>query len=801
VQAKFAFWERRIGDDAEIRHSRAMYNAGSARVVRFLPMDSPLSEPVRSYRLLLWALTLCLAIPTSLIAQTDRSATLDIPRLTRAPRFEEFLGMRPPADLAAEMSMVTGFVQRQPSDGRPASERTEVYLGYDDLNLYAVFVCFDSDPSGIRARLNPRGDTGGDDWVVLVLDTFRDQRNAYMFGTSPLGVEWDALFTEGQGPDANYDTLYESEAGLTEQGYVVWMAMPFKSLRFPADSAQTWGVQFGRSIPRFNEQSFWPGYSTRIEGRLNQAATAQGLEDVSPGRNIQLLPFTGFRSFRAIDRRDPARPVFETDRASLDAGLDAKIVFRDSLVTDITLNPDFSQVESDEPQVTTNERFEVLFPEKRPFFLENASFFQTPINLVFTRRIADPQFGARLTGKAGPYSIGALVADDQAPGKRVPEGHPQEGKRGRFSILRLNRDIFDQSSIGMIFTEHAFDGAFNRVGGADARIKLNENWVTELQAVTSTTRLSDGSGKSGPAYEVRLNRAGRQFNVDLAYVDRSAGFVTETGFNPRDDIRSVTANAGYAFRPEGETFIAMTPDVTVTHLMARDGTRLEQAVSPRLTWEFSGQTFANVFYLPERLRLRPSEARVSTERDFRRNVLGFAFETAAIAEVQFSAQHQRGGQINFSPVAGQEASMEDWSTSDVGITVRPGRHLSVSNRYLFTRLGHRTTGATIFNDHIIRSRWNWQFTPELSVRVILQYEALLANLDLTSLETRKNFNADFLVAYQLNAWTAFYAGFNDNLQNIDLVPTATGSRIIRTPDAFMNDAHQFFAKFSYLVRF
>ena len=141
---------------------------------------------------------LCLIVGLAASAQGG-GESIDIPRLGRAPLFEDFVDMRPPADLAGQMTMVTGFVQRQPSDGQAASQRTEVYLGYDDQNLYAVFVCFDTNPDRIRARLNPRGDTGGDDWIVIVLDTFHDERNAYMFGTSPLGVEWDALWTEGQG--------------------------------------------------------------------------------------------------------------------------------------------------------------------------------------------------------------------------------------------------------------------------------------------------------------------------------------------------------------------------------------------------------------------------------------------------------------------------------------------------------------------------------------------------------------------------------------------------------------------------
>ncbi len=742
-----------------------------------------------------------LFVQVASLAQGSVSDTLNIPRLNRPPELAEFLDMRPPADLARQMAMVSDFIQREPSDGEPATQPTEVYVGYDDVNLYAVFLAFDSDPDGIRARMSPREDTGSDDWVHIVLDTFNDQRNGYMFGASPLGIQWDALWTEGQGSDAAFDTVYDSQGALTDEGYVVSIAIPFKSLRFSADEVQTWGLLFGRSIPRLNEQSYWPQYSSRVEGRLNQAARVDGLEDVSSGRNIQLLPFFGFRSFRAIDRRDPSQPFFSTDRAATDAGLDAKFVIQDSLVADIAVNPDFSQVESDEPQVTANERFEVFFPEKRPFFLENASFFQTPINLVFTRRIADPQFGARLTGKAGPYSIGALVTDDESPGKRVATDHPQSGKRARFSIVRLNRDILDQSSIGMIFTERRFDSTFNRVGGVDTRLKLNENWVAELQAVTSTTQFADGSRRSGPAYEVLLNRSGRQFNLNALYSDRSAGFVTEAGFNPRGDIRTAQIGGSYSFRPEGRYWISTTPGITLIHTMDREGKRLEQLYTPGIDWEFVGQTFVSVYYKPERLRLRPSEAAVIQDREFTRGVFGFNFSTSLVSEFEIDGAYEKGGAVNFRPVAGQEASMENRSWTNVGVTLKPGRQLSISNRYLFTKLGDRESDATIFNDHIIRSRWNWQFTRELSVRVILQYEALLANSEFTSLDTRKNFNTDFLFVYQLNAWTALYAGYNSNLQNIDIVPTATGSEIIRTPNDLINDSHQLFAKFSYLIRF
>jgi hypothetical protein len=205
-----------------------------------------------------------------------------------------------------------------------------------------------------------------------------------------------------------------------------------------------------------NEFTTWPHMSSRVEGRLNQAATATGIENISPGRNFQLIPYGAFRSFRALDERDEDRPQFVREKGELDGGLDAKFVLKDSLVLDLTVNPDFSQVESDQPQVTVNQRFEVFFPEKRPFFLENANFFETPINLVFTRRIADPQFGARLTGKMGPYTLGAMVIDDQSPGRQVPDDDPLQDKRALFGIFRVSRDIFQQSNLGFIFTGTAW---------------------------------------------------------------------------------------------------------------------------------------------------------------------------------------------------------------------------------------------------------------------------------------------------------------------------------------------------------
>jgi hypothetical protein len=254
---------------------------------------------------------------------------------------EDFLEMKPSRAWEDRLAKVEGFTQRLPSDGAPSSQRTEAYLGYDDVNLYCVFVAFDSEPQKVRAHMLPRDNVTGDDKVDLFLDTFHDHRRAFVFTTNPFGIQMDGLWNEGrvQQYDRSFDTVWQSRGKLTPQGFVVWMAIPFKTLRFPSTHEQSWGIVLIRWIPRVNESATWPWVSTRIEGRLNQGATLKGLENISPGRNMQLIPYGFVRSFRALDTRDPLQPHFVSDRAEPDAGLDGKFVLKDSFALDVTLNP------------------------------------------------------------------------------------------------------------------------------------------------------------------------------------------------------------------------------------------------------------------------------------------------------------------------------------------------------------------------------------------------------------------------------------------------------------------------------
>ena len=715
---------------------------------------------------------------------------------------------------------VEGFLQRRPRDGVPSTQRTEVYSGYDDERLYVVFVCFDSEAGKVRARMTRREKFEGDDWVLVSLDTFRDKRRSYELSANPLGIQQDGRYVEGVGYDTAFDTLWESQGQRTEKGYVVWMSIPFQSLRFPSTEKQVWGIGFWRYIPRTNEMSTWPLVSSSVQGDLNQYAALEGLQRVSPGRSVQLIPYGFFRSFRSLDPSRSAQRQFVSERGEIDGGLDAKLVFQDSFALDIAVNPDFSQVESDLPQVTVNRRFEVFFPEERPFFQENSSFFQTPINLFFSRRIQDPRLGVRLTGKKGPWAVGALLADDESPGKSVAESHPLFGSRARFSVLRMNRDILSESTLGMIYTERALDLGLNRVGGVDTRLKLNRNWVLSGQAVASRTRATDGTEQAGPAYDARLLRRGRHLLSTLDYNDLSPGFRTEAGFLPgrrvrrllfsgrriqppslRPDVRSLRQHADYRFRREGKYLISWGPTLLANGIWDRQHHPLHRFYDLGVGWELSGETHLELFRIGDRELLRPGDipAQIQT-REYSHHRSGAFVSSNFLSWVSLELEYSEGTEINLLPQAGQEPDLVDLNRANLSVTFRPSNSVRNENVYLLERLLDRFSAANVFNNHILRSRWDWQFNRRLSLRFILQYETVLSNPDLTSIDSSKNLNGDFLLTYLVNPWTALYVGYNDNRRNLDLLEQEMGLTGRRSP-GFLNDSRQFFVKFSYLLSF
>jgi hypothetical protein len=534
-------------------------------------------------------------------------------------------------------------------------------------------------------------------------------------------------------------------------------------------------------------------------------------------------------------------------------GMDAKFVFHDHFTLDLTANPDFSQVESEDPQITVNQRYAVYFPEKRPFFLENEDFFRTPMDLLFTRSIGDPSAGIRLTGKDGPYSVGLMASDDRSPGLAVPDYNSLSGIRSYFTIARVSRDIFGQSSVGLLYTdwECPATSEFNRVGGVDTHLKFNPNWTLDGQAVTSSSNLTlnceaniypfssgnrgNNNYYAGPAQKLELRRDGLHFTYDGTYNDITPGFVTIPGFINRVDIRETVQTADYRFRPKKGWIVDWGPSVYGRLDFDHTGLRLDTDYFPYLSIQGRGQTIIQVRpYEETRERLRPQDFgyfgyATLGNQDYHEHTSGAQFQTGYFKKATLLASYYWGDGVNFEaqfPASSATATQYNQpfvvreDNAQAGLTLRPIKPLKIENTYLFERL--RTTESTysflqsrypgagrgIFNDHILRSKWNWQFTPQLSARLILQYNSLLAGTPgvgspYTWLPTSREFNADFLITYLVHPGTAVYVGYNSDLQNLDVVPRTPTSPgyVTKTARGYLNDSRQFFVKVSYQFRF
>ncbi len=751
-----------------------------------------------------------------------------IPRVQRAPKLDDFLQNHP---REAELT-VSEFRQYQPGDGTPATESTTAYLSYDEKNLYVAFIAHD-EPGQIRAHLSKREDSDQDDGVGILLDTFHDLHRAYFFFSNPLGVQSDAIYTEGQGYDFSFDTLWSNQGRATKDGYIVFFSIPFKSLRFSHETEQTWGVALYRVILRKNEFDYWPYLTQRVEGITQQFAPVGGLENVSPGRNIQFIPYGLLASNQFLDQSTPALPrnnsAFEHR-----GGLDAKFVAKDALTFDFTLNPDFSQVETNDPQVTVNQRFAVFFPEKRPFFIENAGFFETPIDLFFSRQIADPQFGGRMTGKIGKWTLGALAIDDRQPGQGQSPGGPYNTRAGA-GVLRVSREFGNQSSIGGFFSSRDFSDTNNRVASLDARLKFSPNLVLYAQTAHSWTRQNTNasqdclkvnspnaqgvSSQQGNASQLQLNYTGRHTFLTTEYDDISPNFCSELGFIPRTDIRELRQIVDYFWRPEHRRIVGFGPLTRGLVNWNREGRLQDWEADLGFQIDWTRRTLLNITH---------SEAyELFANIPFRKHGTLISFSTAPKKWLSLNTRFSAGtGEDFFPPPATPPAAqilpfLGNTKRFSAGFTLRPSSQFRFDETYIFTRLGTRegstpagfSPGQSIFNNHLMRSKLNYQFTKEFSLRLIVDYNATLANPQLLDLQTNlgsfdggpivptKRLSGDILFTYLLHPGTAVYIGYNDSYSDLRLHMCQAGPCVANLGSPTNSTSRLFFIKLSYLFRY
>ncbi|MFN2516690.1 MAG: DUF5916 domain-containing protein [Pyrinomonadaceae bacterium] len=462
------------------------------------------------------------------------------------------------------------FYQVQPGDNIAPSKPTEVMLGYDSRFLYVAFHCFD-EPDKVRATIPKRDDIWNDDYVGILFDTFNDKRKAYEFDFNPLGIQADGIWTDGQGEDFSLDVVFESKGLITNDGYTIEVAIPFKSIRYIGGKDTLWGVHFWRRIKRFNnELDMWMPISRDISSWLAQAGHLTGFEGLSAERTLELIP--SLTLSETGKRKAPVTPAqiaqggrFVNEPIKFDPGLTGKYSLTPRVTLDFAVNPDFAQIESDQLVVTANQRFPIFFAEKRPFFLEGIDIFNTQIAAVHTRAIIDPDVAIKLTGKIDRNTFGLLLASDNGPGNFSEDERPTANprfldKNASVGILRLKRDIGKSDSfIGFLGTYHRFVDRYNELGGFDGRFRINKQTTFSWQALGTHSRrpfFFPEEGKtldrkrSGFIYAVDYNQDGRHFGHQLFAVGRTRYYRADVGFNRRPNTNHINWFIRYNSEPK-----------------------------------------------------------------------------------------------------------------------------------------------------------------------------------------------------------------------------------------------------------
>lgn len=492
-----------------------------------------------------------------------KDAPARIPRFEIAPVIDGQLN----DDIWRNAALFGDFLETNPGDNVKPRHPTEVMIGYDAKNLYIAFrVTQDRDK--VRASVTRRDNIFNDDYIGVYLDTFNDQRQAYTLFFNPLGIQADGVLTEGRGEDYSVDLLLESKGVLTDDGYTIEAAIPFKSLRYEAGKDKNWGLHILRRIKyNNNELDSWMRNDRSRSGLLNQAGRITGLEDISTTRQLEINPsFTvsesGRRSKFTFDRNPAGR--FINDGIKADFGMTAKFSLTPTITLDFAYNPDFAQVEADAPVSSANQRFPIFFSEKRPFFLERIDIFNTRMNVVNTRAIVDPDIALKLTGRRGKNTFGVLYASDNAPGNFLIDERQELSncqrtrtnpsllcRNERFvdrnadiGIIRLKRDVGTQHNVGFFATTYNFVDRHNNTAGFDGRFRLNQKTVAEFQIVGTHSRrffydpnLDRSLYRTGNGfgYSYSFDRSDRNLYISVNGVGRTRDYRADVGFTPRFD--------------------------------------------------------------------------------------------------------------------------------------------------------------------------------------------------------------------------------------------------------------------------
>jgi hypothetical protein len=657
----------------------------------------------------------------------------DIPRFTKAPEID---GVLDNPIWEREALKIENFHQLSPKEMGNPSEKTVAYVGFDEKNLYFAFRCYDSNPKKIRASMTNRDNCIEDDWIIVFLDTFNEKRRAFGFLLNPLGIQMDCLRIEEGGNenmDFSWDTVFFSEGKIDEEGYVVEMAIPFKSIRFPDYEDKVWGINIGRNIPRKGEIVLWPDFTREISGLITQSEEIKIHGDIEKGNNFEIMPvFTSIKTKHS--KVDP------------EPGLNLKWGVSSDLTLDVTVNPDYSHIEADAPRIEANQRFALYYAEKRPFFLEGMEIFKFPqINLVYTRRIINPVVGGKATGKVGRFTYGLLTAYDLNSTESlwdVSDDSGEQNENALFNIFRMKADVAPGSYLGFCLTDKKINGSFNRVAGVDGQFKWKNNFFFSFQAIGSKTKYDDRETNVVPSLYAEASYFSKYWGAGVSWQSMHPDFEASSGFVNRVDFRSIVGYSFFNFYPEKKFMNLIRLSLNAGQMHEYYGSTLsDQWVDGNIHLRFTEFNQMNITY------------RNSMERyeriDFYKNTINLNVNFSLIGWLPFGANFQTGDSIYYDsddPYLGYS------NAYGLYFTFKASMRLQYSLNFTKQTFWKIRGGDQVYDINVMRNRLTYQISKTLSLRGILDYD-----------HYDKAVYGSFLVSWILRPGTVFFFGVDNTV--------------------------------------
>ena len=775
-------------------------------------------------------LVLLLAAVTAARVYDGRAGALDV----EPPRVEESIEVDGRLDEAvwSQAAVLSGFSRYAPVDGAAADNATDVLVWYSPTAIH--FGIRAAAPAGaVRATLADRDRIQSDDHVIIFLSTYNDGRQALVFGVNPLGVQLDGALAEGtrgsgggfgglasgrETPDLSPDYVFQSKGRVTESGYEVEVRIPFKSIRYQSQSTQDWGIHVTRVVPHQGIEDSWAPAKRDEASFLAQSGTLKNLVDLRRGLVLDLNPI-------ATAKLDGAQSAagWSYDASRPEFGMNLRWGITPNLTMNGTVNPDFSQVESDAGQFSFDPRQALFFPEKRPFFLDAIEQFATPNNLIYTRRVVAPLAATKITGKVGSRTnLAYLAAVDDRSLSATGEDHPL------FNILRVQRDIGATSRAALVYTDRIDGAASNRVIGSDARFVWSDIYSLTMQGALSRTAGHDVA-TTAPLWQAVFARAGRRFGVRYTVRGVDPDFRAAAGFISRTGIASGNFNHQFiTYGKPGSALERWSSDVVVDGTWQYDELMAGRASQDRKLhfnnnftlkggWRLGGSVLFETFGYD-----MPLYANYYLGRDTGDGLEFIKYPDGPRLpnlDYVFSATTpQRGGvELDALLLWGKDENFYEWSSANivflnVGAAWKPTDKLRVDARYQLQSFRRRTDDSIVGIRRIPRVKAEYQISRPIFVRVVGEYNSdwqddlrddsrtnlpiyirnAAGEYERAARTYIKSFRADWLFSYQPTPGTVLFAGYGNTLANPDDLDPRT-TRLRRTVDGF-------FLKLSYLFR-